>query len=770
MIRNMRNYCLTRGLFLWLCFANTVGAFSGSAAAASLVEQIVPAQVSVSAQESQVGQVVNRQVPALRAASVAVAPITVETTWQLSGTADLSSLERVLLVGLAGKPDSSETVLALELEHDTAAWWPTWQLRLQSDVHLLDPLSTDASTEVNLAPGHIYRAALSYEPAKGLVVVSLTDTATGKQLYGNSFATRPYAQPLTPAAGILAQKANAYTAAAASVTSADSAAALTGWQEWSWFAPVNLSWQPVVTDEAGNYIPTDLIERQSPASLRLRLPGSILPQGSFRFILSHAGQEQELAVLATPGAHEALLPLPTTELPLGTSNITCQYIEAGQIRLSEAQSITVGRAELIFDPVESDFAAQALTSTLHVKSADAIQLHADVRATITELQWNPTLRSYREVEYRKGIQVLNTTIDVPKDGQSSIPVKLALPDRPGMWNIYFDATVDPAVKSSIATTQRRFVTYRPAVASPGKPYTIAVLPDVQYMTKNYPEILTKQLQWLSEHAADRNIGLVLQVGDLTNDNTPVQWDTAYDALHLLHGITPTVIAMGNHDLAPGHGAVVQRGDSLVNQYFKPADFPGLAGMFQEGRLENTYHTFTIGDQDYLVLSLEFCPPDEVLTWADEVVERYPTHKVILLTHAYTAKNGYRIPSGQSANAYEMGKNRATTMNDGDDIWRKFVRKHANMFMVISGHIGVSTIPRHISIGDNGNRVYEILVDYQNEPNGGDGWLALLDFDPSGIITVRAYSPYWDKYNSFLDGYGYDNYFQIDTVKGMFVKP
>jgi hypothetical protein len=78
-------------------------------------------------------------------------------------------------------------------------------------------------------------------------------------------------------------------------------------------------------------------------------------------------------------------------------------------------------------------------------------------------------------------------------------------------------------------------------------------------------------------------------------------------------------------------------------------------------------------------------------------------------------------------------------NSGQDIWEKFVRKHANIFMVLSGHVlGVGT---QTSANDAGRPVHEMLVDYQGLPNGGDGWLRTLRFAPvEDKIYVTAYSP------------------------------
>ena len=50
----------------------------------------------------------------------------------------------------------------------------------------------------------------------------------------------------------------------------------------------------------------------------------------------------------------------------------------------------------------------------------------------------------------------------------------------------------------------------------------------------------------------------------------------------------------------------------------------------------------------------------------------------------------------------------------------------------------------VRLGKNGNKVYQILQNYQNEDSGG-GYLRLLKFDlDKGSIAAEMYSPFYDK--------------------------
>ena len=139
-----------------------------------------------------------------------------------------------------------------------------------------------------------------------------------------------------------------------------------------------------------------------------------------------------------------------------------------------------------------------------------------------------------------------------------------------------------------------------------------------------------------------------------------------------------------------------------------------------------------------MISLRYNPTDNELEWANEVVASHPDHQVIVLTHSYLDHRGRNV----------TGKN----------IWNKFAKAHANILMVFCGHI--STV-HYESVGDNGNRVFEMLFDWQNdkrpEPNS---YFALVEIDPVGKrISIRTYSPMLDKYKT-------DNRakFEINNVK------
>jgi hypothetical protein len=59
--------------------------------------------------------------------------------------------------------------------------------------------------------------------------------------------------------------------------------------------------------------------------------------------------------------------------------------------------------------------------------------------------------------------------------------------------------------------------------------------------------------------------------------------------------------------------------------------------------------FSVGAQQILVISLEFCPRPGALTWAQGVIAQHPTHDVILITHWYLDLNGTPFPISETWN-------------------------------------------------------------------------------------------------------------------------
>ncbi len=251
-------------------------------------------------------------------------------------------------------------------------------------------------------------------------------------------------------------------------------------------------------------------------------------------------------------------------------------------------------------------------------------------------------------------------------------------------------------------------------------FSVVILPDTQFYSEKFPGNYVAQTEWIKKQQKTMNIRFVIHLGDLVqNPTVEKEWLVADRAHAVLDGVVPYSVLPGNHDMK-------DRDTTLYNKYFSPKRFQDrdwYAG--HEGATnDNNYCIFKVSGMKFLVLSLEYSPDADTLKWANKVLAENSDCRSIVATHSYLSRD-IRTPAG-------------------DRIWKHLVRKHKNVFLVVCGHIGGTNLIE--AAGDAGGKVVQMLVNYQKEPNGGDGWLRILRFSPSrNKIIIRDYSPTLDKY-------------------------
>ncbi len=265
-------------------------------------------------------------------------------------------------------------------------------------------------------------------------------------------------------------------------------------------------------------------------------------------------------------------------------------------------------------------------------------------------------------------------------------------------------------------------------------FTVALLPDTQNYAEKFPDTYAAQTKWIVSRQDPDNIRFAIHLGDIVQHaHVEKEWEAADRAHRVLDGVVPYSVTPGNHDLDQVDKKLT-RGTTLYDKYFGPDRFKECAwyGGHMGKSNANSYCTFDGGGMKFMVLSLEYAPSDAAIAWAAEVVDAHKDHRVILATHYHMR-------------ADKRGKGKSLGGYIGDDLWERFIRKHENIFMVVSGHVlGVN---HQTSTNDAGRPVHEILCDYQGLPNGGDGWLQTLRFVPAkNAIYVDSYSPVVDKHN------------------------
>ena len=267
----------------------------------------------------------------------------------------------------------------------------------------------------------------------------------------------------------------------------------------------------------------------------------------------------------------------------------------------------------------------------------------------------------------------------------------------------------------------------PADAQQAEPLTVIVLPDTQnYVTSDAGTVYFQaQIDWVLAERTSRNIVFVSHEGDVANSPTDVaQWQRAdgvlatFDSADMPYGIAP-----GNHDMEPG-GAAPQY-DALfgVDRFVAKSWF---GGGYEPTGTRASYQTVSAEGVDLLFVHVRhllstYGDNTAVHAWVKQVLEDHPSHLAFVTTHEFTHPDGSVImPELQTV-----------------------VEGVCNVAAVFSGHrFGAA----HGTVNDRcGRPVLHVLTNYQNIENGGNGFLRVLEIDPSTLATaLSVYSPALDQ--------------------------
>lgn len=318
-------------------------------------------------------------------------------------------------------------------------------------------------------------------------------------------------------------------------------------------------------------------------------------------------------------------------------------------------------------------------------------------------------------------------------------------------------------------------------------FTVAVVSD----TQNYADItlpqprgadtFDQQMRYLIDTQQEKNLAFVTFVGDIVQHgdgqfrrsipdaegeysyfDTREEWDIANRAISILsRSGVPFGMVPGNHDYdnyswwtqdgGPGASKPLAGGRTW-SLYFGPDSrhFRGKAwyGGASDNGL-NSYQTFSGGGREFLHLSLEMEAPQSALDWAQDVIDAHPGLPVMITTHEWLRPDAHERSNGYAS--YFPDADNLTP----DQIWDRFIRKNAMIFMVLSGHNytrpveGVSNGENlRIDLNDAGHPVYQLIQDYQgntvgpdgaaDSANGGAGWLRFMAFD-TDARKIRFYT-------------------------------
>ena len=267
---------------------------------------------------------------------------------------------------------------------------------------------------------------------------------------------------------------------------------------------------------------------------------------------------------------------------------------------------------------------------------------------------------------------------------------------------------------------------------------MVVLGDIQNYTNNVSNLpyLQNTMNWIwSQKYYGKNIGCILQVGDVTNNNILAQWKIFYEYTAPTADKILYVSCTGNHDYDWIDNKIYERSSTHINEFARfPLTDMNVVEYFEYGKIENMVVANTVNGERYDILVLEFGPRLEVVEWANNYVKKHSDRKFILMTHEYLTANGIRIVTDSYAERQFVN----TSWSSPESLWQNLVKENDNIVCVLCGHNGFSAMS--MCKNSAGRDVPQILFNLQYQDHGGDGWVQLWEFPLYGdSVTVSVYN-------------------------------
>ncbi len=304
------------------------------------------------------------------------------------------------------------------------------------------------------------------------------------------------------------------------------------------------------------------------------------------------------------------------------------------------------------------------------------------------------------------------------------------------------------------TTPPLFLLFALAAPIASQTFTVVGLPDTQRYSELYPAIYQSQTQWIAAQAAARSIRYVSHYGDVVqHGDSLAEWHNADVAMATLDAAgIPYGVTAGNHDITPSGIAGSSYIPANFRTYFGAQRFAGkpwYRGDSPSGM--SSYQLFDAHGVQFLALHVECDTALRELEWAQGILHENRDKPVLLTTHRYLQDaQDYTggvplVASGRYPDVWYSVEGLYTP--DGirsERLWDWFVRRNPNILLVQCGHFHEEF--RQTSTNAYGNPVHEVLADYQDDPNGGNGFLRVMTFDlGNDRIDVQSYSPWLDQF-------------------------
>ncbi len=304
----------------------------------------------------------------------------------------------------------------------------------------------------------------------------------------------------------------------------------------------------------------------------------------------------------------------------------------------------------------------------------------------------------------------------------------------------------------------------------GASWSLVVLPDTQHYVDDSDNVdgFVTQTTWIVDNIDTYDISFVTHVGDVVqHGDSDREWDRADSAMDILHGEVPYGVCIGDHDYEDEESR-----SSGANEYLarygasRYEEFSWYGGSSPDGK--SHFQVFDGGGRSFLHINLEWeasgsvYSPETTLGWARATLDDHADVPAIITTHSYVWDK-----PGQEGRTNGVEEN-SSDGSSGEMLWSELVANNPQVFMVLGGNFHKAKSKydpddpsddswdgeyHQVSSNLLGLPVYEMLSNYQDYPNGGDGWLRLVQFQEGGgsggldRISVQTYSPTLDAYQT-----------------------
>jgi hypothetical protein len=266
---------------------------------------------------------------------------------------------------------------------------------------------------------------------------------------------------------------------------------------------------------------------------------------------------------------------------------------------------------------------------------------------------------------------------------------------------------------------------RVAGDAPAAEFTIALIPDPQNESESYPAVFNAATQWIANNRIANNIVFATTTGDMVNNSSSTtQYGNADAAIDILdNGGVWYSVSPGNHD--------TEMGTTYYANYFGVSRYTShlvsnggwFGGSYDD---YNTYSLFSASGNDFILINLKFAPGTAILDWADALLKANPTRRGIVVQH-------------NILNVDNSWNHRTSFIALSDN---------PNLFLMLCGHMHTRAdgAAYRSEPGTDGHTIHIMMADYQDFPNGGNGYLRLLRFSPADdMIYATTYSPTLNSY-------------------------